>query len=60
MTIVRGEAAPPLPAGLDTFPRLLRHHAEVRGAQPAVREKEYGIWQTYTWADYYRTARAVT
>ncbi|GLW60704.1 long-chain-fatty-acid--CoA ligase [Hydrogenophilus thermoluteolus] len=59
MTIVRGEAAPPLPAGLDTFPRLLRHHAEVRGAQPAVREKEYGIWQTYTWADYYRTARAI-
>lgn len=59
MTIVRGEAAPPLPEGLDTFPRLLRHHAQVRGAQPAVREKEYGIWQTYTWADYYRIARAI-
>ena len=35
---------------LDTFPRLLFHHAEQRGGKPAVREKEYGIWQSYTWA----------
>ena len=34
----------------DTFPRLLLHHASVRGARPAIREKDLGIWQTWTWA----------
>ncbi|MCX9156262.1 AMP-binding protein [Niveibacterium sp. 24ML] len=38
-------------SSLDTFPRLLRHHASVRPAKAAVREKEFGIWQTYSWAD---------
>ena len=33
----------------DTFPRLLLHHAKVRGARPAVREKDLGIWQTWSW-----------
>ena len=37
--------------GLDTFPRLLMHHARVRGNQPAMREKDLGIWQTWTWED---------
>jgi long-chain acyl-CoA synthetase len=35
---------------LDTFPRLLMQHAKVRPQRPAMREKQYGIWQTYTWA----------
>ena len=39
------------PTGLDTFPRLLAHHAQVRGAHPAIREKDLGIWQTWTWAE---------
>jgi long-chain acyl-CoA synthetase len=34
----------------DTFPKLLLHHARTRGEQPAIREKEYGIWQAWTWA----------
>ena len=34
-----------------TFPRLLLAHATQRPADPAMREKEYGIWQTRTWAD---------
>jgi long-chain acyl-CoA synthetase len=34
---------------LDTFPKLLMHHARVRGAKPAIREKDLGIWQTWTW-----------
>ena len=34
-----------------TFPRLLLQHAERRPAAPAMREKEYGIWQTFTWSD---------
>ncbi|MDE2606607.1 MAG: AMP-binding protein [Burkholderiales bacterium] len=34
-----------------TFPRLLLQHAAQRPAAAAMREKEYGIWQTLTWAD---------
>jgi long-chain acyl-CoA synthetase len=33
-----------------TFPRLLLQHADQRPADPAMREKEYGIWQTHSWA----------
>ena len=33
-----------------TFPRLLMRHAAERPAAPAVREKEYGIWQTRSWS----------
>ncbi len=33
-----------------TFPRLLLKHANERPGAPAMREKEYGIWQTITWA----------
>jgi long-chain acyl-CoA synthetase len=34
-----------------TFPRLLLEHAAKRPNAPAMREKEYGIWQTTTWQD---------
>ncbi|MEB2397962.1 MAG: AMP-binding protein [Alcaligenaceae bacterium] len=34
-----------------TFPALVLHHAKVRGARPAMREKDLGIWQTITWAE---------
>ena len=34
-----------------TFPRLLLNHAAQRPAAPAMREKEYGIWQALSWAD---------
>jgi long-chain acyl-CoA synthetase len=44
---------------LDTFPRLLLHHARVRGSRPAVREKDLGIWQTWTWAEAAREIRAL-
>src|SRR5689334_23036808 len=33
----------------DTFPKLLLHHSRERGAKPAIREKAYGIWQSWTW-----------
>jgi long-chain acyl-CoA synthetase len=36
---------------LDTFPRLLLNHALVRGDRPATREKDLGIWQTWTWSE---------
>ena len=34
-----------------TFPRLLQQHASQRPGDAALREKEYGIWQTLNWAD---------
>ncbi|MBA4328778.1 MAG: long-chain fatty acid--CoA ligase [Polaromonas sp.] len=35
---------------LTTFPRLLLKHATERPEAPAMREKEYGIWQAHSWA----------
>jgi long-chain acyl-CoA synthetase len=34
-----------------TFVRLLQSHASQRPQAPALREKEYGIWQTLSWGD---------
>ena len=34
-----------------TFPKLLQRHATERPTAPAMREKEYGIWQAMSWAD---------
>ncbi len=34
-----------------TFPQLLLTHAAQRPNAPAMREKEYGIWQTISWQD---------
>ena len=36
----------------DTFPKLLRERVRTGGDRPAMREKRYGIWQTWTWKDY--------
>ena len=33
-----------------TFPQLLMQHASQRPQAPAMREKEYGIWQTLSWS----------
>jgi len=33
-----------------TFPRLMLEHAAQRPTAPALREKEYGIWQSTDWA----------
>jgi long-chain acyl-CoA synthetase len=35
----------------DTFPKMLLDHARLRPDRPANREKDYGIWQSYTWAE---------
>ena len=43
--------------GLDTFPALLLHHANVRADKPALREKDLGIWQTLSWAQVAREVR---
>jgi long-chain acyl-CoA synthetase len=44
---------------LDTFPKLLMHHARERGAKPAIREKDLGIWQTWTWQRFADEVRAL-
>jgi long-chain acyl-CoA synthetase len=36
---------------MQTFPQLLLKHAAERPQSPAMREKEYGIWQTTSWQD---------
>jgi long-chain acyl-CoA synthetase len=38
------------PLTADTFPRLLLHHAKVRPYAAAIREKDLGIWQSWSWA----------
>jgi long-chain acyl-CoA synthetase len=43
----------------DTFPRLLIHNAETRGDRPAYREKEFGIWRTWTWREVRDQVRAI-
>ncbi|RED51536.1 AMP-dependent synthetase/ligase [Aestuariispira insulae] len=37
----------------DTFPKLLRYNARVRAERPAMREKDLGIWQSWSWAEVY-------
>jgi len=49
----------PSATALDTFPRLLMHHARVRPQRPAMREKAFGIWQTYTWSEVAENVRAI-
>ncbi|AYM97875.1 long-chain fatty acid--CoA ligase [Acidovorax sp. 1608163] len=44
---------------LTTFPQLLLKHAAERPTAPALREKEYGIWQTHSWADLARLVETV-
>ena len=43
-------SASTVPANPDTFPRLLMYHAHWRDKHAALREKDLGIWQTWTWA----------
>jgi long-chain acyl-CoA synthetase len=46
-------------SGLDTFPKLLLHHARTRPDRPAIREKDLGIWQTWTWKAFADEVRAL-
>src|SRR6185503_2573245 len=45
-------ASAPRRRTLDTFPKLLLQHARERGERPAIREKDLGIWQTWTWREF--------
>jgi long-chain acyl-CoA synthetase len=42
-----------------TIPQLLRQRAAMHGETLALREKDFGIWNPYSWRHYDETARAV-
>ncbi len=46
-------------AALDTFPKLLANNARERPERPAAREKDLGIWQTWTWSQVAEEVRAL-
>ncbi|MFN5451630.1 long-chain fatty acid--CoA ligase [Bradyrhizobium sp.] len=41
----------------DTYPKLLRLNAREHGQEIALREKDLGLWRTFTWADYQARVR---
>jgi long-chain acyl-CoA synthetase len=45
-------------AEANTFPKLLIHNARTRGDKPALRHKDLGIWQTWTWSQVLEEVRA--
>ena len=40
-----------------TLPQLLRRNAATMGSRPAMREKDRGIWQPYSWQRYWQETR---
>jgi long-chain acyl-CoA synthetase len=42
-----------------TFPQLLLKHATERASAPAMREKEYGIWQALSWGQLAAMVQAI-
>ncbi len=52
-------AATPATEIPDTFPKLLLRNAERMGERHAIREKDYGIWQTWTWRQVHDEVRAL-
>jgi long-chain acyl-CoA synthetase len=45
--------------GCDTLVKLFRQRCEEMGDKVAHREKDYGIWLSYTWKDFYEHARLI-
>ena len=43
----------------NTFPKLLRTNARMRGSRPAMRHKDRGVWRTWTWAQAYENVLAL-
>ena len=42
-----------------TIPQLLRWRVKETGEKVALREKDFGYWNNYTWNDYYERVRNV-
>src|SRR5215475_11659482 len=55
----RAPAAHTLQPDRDTFPKLIRLNAERLPGKIAIREKDLGIWQSYTWRDYAERSRLI-
>lgn len=53
------DTTPTLLHGCDTVVKLWRQQCLERGERIAHREKDLGIWQSYSWRDYYEHARAI-
>ncbi len=53
------ETTPTLLNGCDTVVKLWRQECLQRGKRIAHREKDLGIWQSYTWQDYYEKGRSI-
>jgi long-chain acyl-CoA synthetase len=49
----------PPPPELDTIPKLLLRNASQYGRRPAYREKDLGVWQSWTWAQVLEEVRAL-
>jgi long-chain acyl-CoA synthetase len=45
--------------GCDTLPKLFMKMSAERGDRIAMREKDFGIWQSYSWTDYREHALAL-
>jgi long-chain acyl-CoA synthetase len=48
-----------LDPALDTFPKLVARNARDWPRKVAIREKDLGIWLSYTWKDYLEQARLI-
>jgi long-chain acyl-CoA synthetase len=53
------QANPTSGGSVDTFPSLLLQHAMEQGQRIAIREKDLGIWQSWTWAQVANEVRAL-
>jgi len=45
-------------AQADTFPKLLIRNAHLYGSRPAMRHKDLGVWQSWTWSQVVEIVRA--
>ncbi|WP_370284493.1 AMP-dependent synthetase/ligase [Pseudooceanicola nanhaiensis] len=59
MEMTRFDTAPITVDGCDTVVKLWKNRCEAYGDRPAHREKELGVWQEYSWADYYDGAKRI-
>src|SRR5689334_6167389 len=48
-----------LDPALDTFPKIALANAQRFADRTAIREKDLGIWQSYTWSEYVEQARLI-
>ena len=53
------ETARPADKGLQSIPALLARNATSLGNRPAYREKEFGIWQSWSWSEAAEEIRAL-